>query len=164
MDSSKCVPIDSKNPDYRQWGKNCKIMGMTAIRAQSVLDSFYGENHVYTSTEYSEFWHGFNGTSAVTDDMRKAVFADIKERLALPSSDEARIGAEEMVYDLAELAGLIPPRLTEKQKLLLEEIQRIDSSVKEMEFREWYKSADEYEQPITAAEFFDWQKYKIDNQ
>jgi hypothetical protein len=59
MAIDQIVPIDSADPDFEQWGRNCAVMNYTESQTQVVLDTFYGWGHSYTAEQVDQFWRGY---------------------------------------------------------------------------------------------------------
>ena len=47
--------IDSKNPDYWQWGLNCKVLGFTTDQARACTEQYDD----MTLEQRDMFWEGF---------------------------------------------------------------------------------------------------------
>lgn len=57
------IPIDGKNPDYYQWGVNCKLLGFTRKQAKGVI-GYMKEGNSITKEEITQdqkdlFYSGF---------------------------------------------------------------------------------------------------------
>jgi hypothetical protein len=52
------VSINSENPDYYQWGKNCKILGYSLEETSKIIGTF-NSNEKINSENFDLFWHGY---------------------------------------------------------------------------------------------------------
>jgi hypothetical protein len=57
-EGSKVVPINSENPDYYQWGKNCKILDYSIEETSKIIKTF-NFNEKITSENFNLFWAGY---------------------------------------------------------------------------------------------------------
>jgi len=57
------ISIDSKNPDYYQWGLNCKLLNFTKEQAKGVIDYMKDGNSItkeeITQEQKDLFYSGF---------------------------------------------------------------------------------------------------------
>ena len=49
--------IDSENPDYYMWGRNCKILNLEKSDIDIMLEPESGK---ITSEQYDLFWEGYH--------------------------------------------------------------------------------------------------------
>jgi hypothetical protein len=54
----KVILINSDNPDYYQWGRNCGILNYTISEIINIIDTFHVDNRI-KEDEFEEFLYGY---------------------------------------------------------------------------------------------------------